>query len=56
MRKFYLATVAALLLSLTACGNTAQERMISGGLIGAGTGALLGGLTTPQPAPHYRGR
>lgn len=40
--------LAALLLA--ACGDTAQERMISGGLIGAGAGALLGGITTPSPA------
>ncbi|HEY0525366.1 MAG TPA: hypothetical protein VGD08_18380 [Stellaceae bacterium] len=34
------ATVA--MLSLTACGNTTQDRALSGGAIGAGGGALAG--------------
>lgn len=38
--------------AIAACGDTAQHRMVSGALMGAGAGALLGGLTTPQPHMH----
>lgn len=52
MSKLLLAVLMAL--TLAACGDTAQERMLTGGLIGAGTGALLGGMTTPNPHhPHF---
>jgi hypothetical protein len=37
--------LAALLLGTTACGDTWGQRAVSGGGIGAGTGALIGGLT-----------
>jgi hypothetical protein len=39
------AGIAALTLTfmLTACGSNMQERAASGALIGAGTGAVLGG-------------
>ena len=51
-----LVLVLALVLGLAACGNSAQERMLSGAAIGAIGGGLLGGLTTPTPAPHYHHR
>ena len=35
----------ALLLGLAACGDTWGQRAVTGGGIGAGTGALIGGLT-----------
>jgi len=35
--------LAALTLALAACGNSMEERAASGALIGAGTGAVLGG-------------
>jgi hypothetical protein len=34
-----------LILALAACGQTPGERAVSGGLIGAGTGALVAGAT-----------
>ncbi len=37
-----LAMVSALGLGLAACGETRSERAVSGGLIGAGAGALVG--------------
>lgn len=36
------ALVIACLLSLTACGQTKEDRVASGAMIGAGTGALVG--------------
>ena len=35
-------TVAAILLGATACGDTWGQRAVTGGGIGAGSGALLG--------------
>jgi osmotically inducible lipoprotein OsmB len=40
----YLLIVAALL-GLTACGDTWGQRAVTGGGIGAGSGALIGALT-----------
>jgi hypothetical protein len=63
MKTSLRATALTVLLALAACGNTAQDRMLSGAAIGAIGGGLLGGLTTPTPAPdrgwspepgHYR--
>lgn len=54
MKNALLAFVASLSLALSACGNTAQERMLTGGLIGAGIGAFAGAATTPEPRPRYR--
>jgi hypothetical protein len=41
-----------LVLSLAGCGDTAGQRAVSGGLIGAGVGAGAGALTTPSH-PRY---
>ena len=43
MRKILIVT--GTLLSLAACGQTTGTRAVTGGLIGAGGGALLGGAT-----------
>ena len=37
--------LAALLLGTTACGDTWGERAVTGGGLGAGSGALIGALT-----------
>ncbi|MCW8307188.1 hypothetical protein AruPA_09090 [Acidiphilium sp. PA] len=39
------ALLAALALSLAACGYTPGSRALSGGAIGAGTGAIIGAAT-----------
>ena len=39
----------ALAVSLSACGRTPGERAVSGGLIGAGGGALIGAATGGSP-------
>ena len=39
------AALAVAALSLTACGYNQGDRALSGGLIGAGTGAVIGSLT-----------
>ncbi|MES2985316.1 MAG: hypothetical protein V4735_09035 [Pseudomonadota bacterium] len=41
MKLSHLILVPALL-SLAACGTTKQDRAVSGGLIGAGAGAVIG--------------
>ncbi len=43
MTKFIL--IATALFGLTACGNTWGERAVTGGAIGAGSGAALGAVT-----------
>lgn len=43
MRK--ILTMAGVLVLLAACGHTNGTRAVSGGLLGAGGGALLGGAT-----------
>lgn len=35
----------ALSVSITACGTTQPDRALSGGLLGAGTGAIIGSVT-----------
>ena len=41
--------LAALLLGTTACGDTWGQRAVTGGGIGAGSGALLGAATGFNP-------
>ncbi len=46
MRPMTKAIVAAvLLMGLAACGERPGTRAVTGGLLGAGTGAAVGGLT-----------
>jgi hypothetical protein len=45
MRMAPLALVAALSLVLAACGESRGTRAVTGGLIGAGTGAAVGAAT-----------
>ena len=42
-------TVAAILLGVAACGDTWGQRAVTGGGIGAGSGALLGVATGFNP-------
>jgi len=44
MRKVLLLSIVAI--GLAGCGATREDRTVSGGLIGAGTGAAIGGLAT----------
>jgi hypothetical protein len=44
----YLA-LAAILFSATACGDTWGQRAVTGGAIGAGSGAVLGAATGFNP-------
>ena len=37
--------LAAILVGTTACGDTWGQRAVTGGAIGAGSGAVLGGVT-----------
>lgn len=39
------ATTVVLVLALAACGSSTGDRALSGGAIGAGAGAAIGGLT-----------
>jgi osmotically inducible lipoprotein OsmB len=39
------AVLAAVLLLVTACGETWGQRAVTGGAIGAGSGAVIGGVT-----------
>jgi len=39
------ASVLALSLLVSACGTTQSDRALSGGLLGAGTGAIIGSVT-----------
>ena len=47
MSKVVLAVAALLVLS--ACGNTPGQRALSGGAIGAGSGAVIGAATGGNP-------
>ena len=49
------ATLAALLFGVTACGDTWGQRAVTGGGIGAGSGALLGVATGFNPAHRHSG-
>lgn len=48
MKKLLIS--AALLLALAGCGYTPGERALTGGAIGAGGGAILGGALFGSPA------
>src|SRR5512143_3223377 len=43
MRTYF--ALAAILLTVTACGDTWGQRAVTGGGIGAGSGALIGAVT-----------
>ena len=45
MNTIKLVLVSMLLLATTACGNTMGERALTGGAIGAGSGAAVGAVT-----------
>ena len=45
MHPIKLFLIATILLSTTACGNTWGERAVTGGAIGAGSGAAIGSVT-----------
>jgi hypothetical protein len=50
LRKFLASgLLAATLISLARCGDTAGERALSGGAIGAGGGAIIGAATGIGP-------
>ena len=44
-----IVVLAAILLTATACGDTWGQRAVTGGAIGAGSGALLGAATGFNP-------
>jgi hypothetical protein len=45
MHPIKLFLITTILLSATACGNTWGERAVTGGAIGAGSGAAIGSVT-----------
>lgn len=45
MQTIKLILMTTVLLSATACGNTWGERAVTGGAIGAGSGAAIGSVT-----------
>jgi hypothetical protein len=45
MNTIKLILMTTVLLSATACGNTWGERAVTGGAIGAGSGAAIGSVT-----------
>lgn len=45
MHTIKLILITTVLLSATACGNTWGERAVTGGAIGAGSGAAIGSVT-----------
>ncbi|HEY4115001.1 MAG TPA: YMGG-like glycine zipper-containing protein [Rhizomicrobium sp.] len=44
-RSLSIGAVAVSMLALTACGTTPGDRAVSGGMIGAGAGAIVGAAT-----------
>lgn len=44
-RRIGFSVVTVLALSVSACGTTTSDRALSGGLLGAGTGAAIGSVT-----------
>jgi hypothetical protein len=46
MRKWMTIAVAAGALTLAGCQTAREDRMLSGSLIGGGTGALIGGVAS----------
>jgi osmotically inducible lipoprotein OsmB len=49
MNKVVVAVTALLALSVAACGNDPGTRALTGGAIGAGTGAVIGSVTPIGP-------
>jgi hypothetical protein len=49
-KKIVLGGAAVLMLALAGCGSDPATRGVSGGLIGAGTGAGVSALTGGRPA------
>lgn len=45
MSAIKLASAFAILLTVAACGDTWGQRAVTGGAIGAGSGAVVGGAT-----------
>jgi uncharacterized protein YqgC (DUF456 family) len=45
MHPTRLIVITTILLSATACGNTWGQRAVTGGAIGAGSGAVIGSVT-----------
>jgi osmotically inducible lipoprotein OsmB len=45
MPTIKIMTMTAILLSVAACGDTWGQRAVTGGAIGAGSGAVIGGVT-----------
>ena len=45
MHTIKLILMTTVLLSVTACGNTWGQRAVTGGAIGAGSGAAIGAVT-----------
>ena len=45
MSALKIASTFAILLSVAACGDTWGQRAVTGGAIGAGSGAVVGGAT-----------
>jgi hypothetical protein len=45
LKNFAAVGAVAAALALAACGTTPQDRAVSGGLLGAGTGAAIGSLS-----------
>jgi osmotically inducible lipoprotein OsmB len=49
MRKLFVTGLLCSTLALSACGTSPTERALSGGAIGAGTGAVISGATGGSP-------
>ena len=45
LKNFAAVGAVAAALALAACGTTPEDRAVSGGLLGAGTGAAIGSLS-----------
>ncbi len=45
MRNMFMMGLLAIILVLTGCGTTGEERAISGAGVGAATGAVIGAVT-----------
>ncbi len=49
MNKYKLAMVAAILVTLSACGDNTKDRALSGAGVGAGVGAIGSAITGGNP-------
>lgn len=49
MKRILMITLVGLSVTLAACGQTPGQRALTGGLGGAGAGALIGGITGGNP-------